>query len=609
MKQLYTRWTNKAETDQPRQEHPDPLMVRKKWLNLNGFWQYAITREKIPPRKFQGRIRVPFSPEALLSEVRRQLRPGEILWYDHTFCIPGDFFCIEKDTLLLHFGAVDQFCCVYVNGSRAGSHNGGYLPFTLDITPFVETGKPLHILIAVLDNSDTSYHSRGKQKLDRGGMFYTAQSGIWQTVWLESVPHEHIRALRMTPEFDTGNIKIRAITSHTESHSCNEKNSILCRIYKPVFLGAEGVTEKCCGDLLTEASLSPGCESSVFVPEQKGWTPDTPWLYPVEFTYGDDRVYSYFALRKCHIQKDKKGIPRIYLNNEPCFQAGVLDQGYWPDGLYTAPDDEAMIYDIQSMKELGFNMLRKHAKIEPARWYFHCDRMGMLVWQDMVNGGTAYKHWFVTYLATLLHYLHLDVRDIHRSLLSRKDAAGRREFVAETRETLRVLYNHPSIVCWIPFNEGWGQFATRKITALIHRLDPSRLVDSASGWYDQGGGDIKSLHYYFFTLRIPRDQRALALSEFGGYSMKVPGHSSTADIYGYRIFTDREQLTQAYGKLMKNDILPSVEKGICATIFTQLSDIEEEVNGIFTYDREILKIDSGEIRKWNELLKNPPCTV
>lgn len=336
---------------------------------------------------------------------------------------------------------------------------------------------------------------------------------------------------------------------------------------------------------------------------QKSWTPKEPWLYPYSLEYGKDRVLGYFALRKCDVQIADDGYPRFFLNNQPYFQSGVLDQGYWPDGLYTAPSDEALIYDIRAMKDLGFNMLRKHGKIETDRWYFHCDRMGMLVWQDMPNGGSSYHHWFVTYLATLLNWMRIPVKDLHARLLSRTDEFGRQEYIDDIRDMVRTLYNHPSIVTWVPFNEGWGQFSTKKVTDFIHRLDPSRLVDSASGWFDQGCGDINSLHYYFLGLPVPESDRVLALSEFGGYSLRLPEHSACRNIYGYKKFTTSEALTDSFSRLMENTIVPSVKNGYSATVFTQLSDIEEETNGLITYDRKKIKMNPLIVQKWNTKLK------
>ena len=347
-------------------------------------------------------------------------------------------------------------------------------------------------------------------------------------------------------------------------------------------------------------------ELIVSLPDFHPWSPEDPFLYLVSLKSGVDRVSSYFAMRKCDIQTAPDGTQRFFLNNKPYFQAGVLDQGYWPESLYTAPTDEALTADISRMKKLGFNMLRKHAKIEPERFYYHCDQLGMLVWQDMVNGGSAYKHWFVTYLATLMNWNHISFSDDekHAGLLSRLHPEGKDEFRREITETIAFLYNHPSIVVWVPFNEGWGQFDALAACEQIRTLDSSRLVDHASGWFDQKGGDILSLHYYFLKLKFkPESKRAAALTEFGGYSLSIPGHSCCKKVYGYKKFNSTGALTYGYIDLIRQTILPAVKKGIGATVYTQLSDIEEETNGIYTYDREICKIDPDTLCKWNRALK------
>lgn len=620
MKNLDTIWTDSAAKGQTLKEYPRPGMVRGHWINLNGMWDYLITDSRILPHQFyendyfpfDGQILVPFSPEAPLSQVNRQLLPDETLWYSRTVQLPAG--CLDTGTqrLLLHFGAVDQICNVYINGKFATYHRGGYFPFTVDITDFVEKDLTVSILISVRDFSDTSYHARGKQQLKRGGMFYTAQSGIWQTVWMEIVSSSYIKDFRITPDFDSRQVRIRVRTAGAVLNSTASSDGlgltspyISCQIYEPVLLGPEGLKEEVCQYIITKSQFSLGKETAISIPEyyEKLWTPEKPWLYPFSLEYGDDRVLGYFALRKCDIQTGKDGYPRFFLNNRPYFQSGVLDQGYWPDGLYTAPSDDALIYDIRSMKDLGFNMLRKHGKIETDRWYFHCDRMGMLVWQDMPNGGSDYHHWFVTYLATLLNWMRIPVKDIHEKLLSRTEPDGRQEYIDDIREMIKTLYNHPSIVTWVPFNEGWGQFSTKKVTDFIHRLDFSRLVDSASGWFDQGTGDINSLHYYFLGLPIPESDRVLALSEFGGYSLRIPEHSACQNTYGYKKFDTSEALTDGFSSLMEETIVPAVKKGYSATIYTQLSDIEEEVNGILTYDRKKLKMNPLIIQKWNTRLK------
>lgn len=640
MKNLETIWSKAAALGQTLKEYPRPDMVRRHWINLNGMWDYLITDSRILPWQFyeseyfpfDGQILVPFSPEAPLSQVKRQLLPDETLWYSRTIQLPENCLNTESQRLLLHFGAVDQICSVYINRKFVTYHKGGYLPFTTDITDFITEDLTVSILISVHDFSDTSYHARGKQHLKRGGMFYTAQSGIWQTVWMEIVPNKYIRDVRVTPDWDNSLVRMRIRVSSPSSaenaspahisptaadqtdsqgtvlaFSPDRQNSsnVICKVYPPVFLEADGLNDTLCQDEITTAAIRPGKGATLSIPEnmQKSWTPKEPWLYPYSLEYGKDRILGYFALRKCDVQIADDNYPRFFLNNQPYFQSGVLDQGYWPDGLYTAPSDEALIYDIRAMKDLGFNMLRKHGKIETDRWYFHCDRMGMLVWQDMPNGGSSYHHWFVTYLATLLNWIRIPVKDLHARLLSRTDEFGRQEYIDDIRDMVRTLYNHPSIVTWVPFNEGWGQFSTKKVTDFIHRLDPSRLVDSASGWFDQGCGDINSLHYYFLGLPVPESDRVLALSEFGGYSLRLQEHSACKNIYGYKKFTTSEALTDGFSRLMENIIVPSVKKGYSATVFTQLSDIEEETNGLITYDRKKIKMNPLIVQKWNTKLK------
>ena len=611
LKKLKTIWTEAAAQGETLKEYPRPGMKRKHWINLNGMWDYLITDKRILPYQFyeneyfpfDGQILVPFSPEAPLSQVNRQLLPDEVLWYSRVVQLPEGCLDVSSQRLLLHFGAVDQICSVYIDGKFVTYHKGGYLPFTVDITDFVSETLTVSILISVRDFSDTSYHARGKQQLERGGMFYTAQSGIWQTVWMEIVPNEYIKDIRTTPDYDNGQVRIRVRTAFTQSQK--SFHTITCRSYQPVFLNEEGLTDALLNNEITSAVIHSGREATIAIPEdaQKSWTPEEPWLYPYSLEYGEDRILGYFALRKCDVQMAEDGYPRFFLNNRPYFQSGVLDQGYWPDGLYTAPSDDALIYDIQAMKNLGFNMLRKHGKVESDRWYFHCDRMGMLVWQDMPNGGSDYQHWFVTYLATLLNWTRIPVKDIHAHLLSRTDEDGRQEYICELRDMIKNLYNHPSIVTWVPFNEGWGQFSTKKVTDFIHKLDSSRLVDSASGWFDQNCGDVNSLHYYFLGLPIPKSDRVLALSEFGGYSLRIPKHSACKNVYGYKKFKSRQALTDGFSRLMKDTIVPSAKKGYSATIYTQLSDIEEETNGLITYDRKKVKMKSSVVQKWNEILK------
>jgi len=579
---LKTRWTGQINEKNVWKEYPRPTLVRESYINLNGYWDYAFRKQAKIPSEYDGKILVPFSPEAKLSGVERQLKPKEYLWYHRK--LPA-VRLKEKEHLLLHFGAVDQSCTIYLNKKEICCHKGGYLPFFVDITEAfskeVSLSEP-ELWVMVTDKSDTSYHNRGKQKLKNGGMFYTAQSGIWQTVWMEIVPDNFIQYVKFTPDYDKKEVTVKVATKS----AC------------PVFLT---LTLK--SGIMTYTITS---NQSYVIPvsEFHPWSPEHPFLYQVELTTSTDKVSSYFALRKCDIQTDGNGIRRLFLNNRPYIQTGVLDQGYWPDGLYTPPCEEAMIFDIMAIKKLGFNMIRKHLKIESERWYYACDRLGVLVWQDMVNGGTSYKHWFVTYLATLFNYSGIQVFDRPHSLFSRQHKAGRKEWFKEMVLTVRVLYHHPCIVCWVPFNEGWGQFRALQAVEFLRSLDRKRLIDHASGWFDQGGGDIKSIHYYFFSLILKPERRALALTEFGGYTWHVAGHSYSSKVFGYHAFKNRKSLTNGYERLMQEFILPAFKNGLSASVYTQLSDVEEEVNGIFTYDREVLKIDADIIREWNRKIRD-----
>ncbi|MBR2949592.1 MAG: glycoside hydrolase family 2 [Lachnospiraceae bacterium] len=584
---LQSPFSEQLHPDSILAEYPRPTLARDFWINLNGFWEYAITKESHIPLSFDGQILVPFSPETRLSGVERAVLPDDLLWYRRTVSV-----CRPKDGghLLLHFGAADQHAEVYINRILAGSHMGGYLPFSIDITDLVQTGDN-EILVRVWDKTDTSYHSRGKQVLKPGGMYYTAQSGIWQTVWMEYVPENYIESIHFIPDFDARQIRFKAVSRLSTPFTCHISGEKMA----PVQFSGQTNEELC-----------------VALDEFYPWSPEDPFLYQVKIQTHTDCVTSYFAMRKCDIQTDSRGIRRFFLNDKPYFQAGVLDQGYWPESLYTAPSDEALIFDILKMKELGFNMLRKHAKIEPERFYYHCDRLGMLVWQDMVNGGSSYKSWFVTYLATVMNWRHwppFGDGKSHFGLLSRSDSNGRDEFCREVTETVTFLRNHPCIVVWVPFNEGWGQFESAKITEQIKKLDPSRLVDHASGWYDQKAGDIISLHYYFFSLHFKKEAvRALALTEFGGYSHQIRGHCSCSKEYGYKKFKNCDDLTNGYRQLIQNTILPAVKNGIGASIYTQVSDIEEETNGFYTYDRKVLKMHAPVVAKLNAQLKDAVCT-
>lgn len=598
MKQLYTRWGKNLDRDHVLEEYPRPLLMREDYQILNGWWDYAFTIDYKQPQQYEGRILVPFSPETALSGAGRQLKPDEYLWYRRNFNLPGWEREKGQNRILLHFGAVDQSCEVRINGHKVKRHTGGYLPFEVDISRYAQESAN-ELIVAVKDLSDTSYHSKGKQKLNAGGMFYTAQSGIWQTVWLEKVPETYIKEIKTVPDIEKKIIRIKVSSSYSTDKKNVDKLSrnlpIEIKIRKPglypdpVVKPSQISTE----DML-ETAVQAVSDKWIEIPIESIslWNCETPYLYYFEVKLGDDRAISYFAMRKFSLEtKVHEEFPRICLNGEVQFQNGVLDQGYWPESLYTPPSDAAMIFDIQEMKKTGFNMVRKHLKIEPQRWYYHCDRLGIVVWQDMVNGGSYYKHWFVTYGATLLSWLRIPMRDVYPRLLSREAKAGRLEFIREMKETIRLLGNHPSIAAWVIFNEGWGQFQTEDMTRIVRRLDPNRLIDQASGWFDQGGGDFSSLHNYFFKLFIrPERERASVLSEFGGYSYREPGHCAKEKLYGYGICKNKKDLEKRFLERWQG-VRNLIPQGLSASIYTQWTDVEEEVNGVFTYDREVRKIE------------------
>jgi beta-galactosidase/beta-glucuronidase len=583
---VLTRWGRDLDPDHPLPEYPRPQLVRPDhtWTNLNGRWQYAFGTEQRPD-SWDGEIVVPFSPETELSGVGRQLQPDEWLWYHRAFRAPDH---TAGNRVLLHFGAVDQACTVWVDGMELGAHTGGYLPFTLDVTEAVSSGSTSgseHVLeLRVRDLSETGLHARGKQRLDRGTIWYTAQSGIWQTVWVEVVPDVHVASLRLTPHLDQGVLEVVAEAGAR----------------RPGPGAVVAVTVRDRGQVVAEETGPAGTPIRLMVGDSHPWTPEDPHLYDVEVALGSDTVTSYAAMRSFGIGPDEQGRQRFLLNGAPYWHLGVLDQGYWPDGLLTPPSDEAMVHDITTMKSLGFTVLRKHVKIEPLRWYHHCDRLGMLVWQDMVNGGGRYRHLVANLPATR----PVRISDRHHALYFRGDADARAEFREEVRRTVALLRNVPSIAVWVPFNEGWGQFDANEIAEEIKALDPTRLVNHVSGWIDQGGGDIRSFHSYLRPFRVPRrrrrrlrrDRRVIALTEYGGYSLRVPDHDWSTREFGYRHFETAEDLLAGFVKLHREQIEPALEAGLAATVYTQLSDVEDELNGLLTWDREVLKIPAEVVR-------------
>ena len=578
----------------PLAEYPRPAMRRDSCEILNGPWQYAITQTAEYPAAWQGSILVPYSPEAPASGVNRTLQPGQWLHYHRLFAPPAG----EGGRVLLHFGAVDYACAVQVNGHLAGGHRGGYWPFTLDITDLLNGTGRNSLWVAVQDPTGHGTQARGKQTLKPGGMFYPAQSGIWQTVWLERVPDNYIQTLTVTPDYDARTVTVRVHTA---------KPGGAVNLWAMVRAGGVTIAE----DWGSDEADQDG-EVTLNIPEEHffPWSPDTPFLY--DLTVGTnqgeeaefDTVHSYFALRKWSCAPDAHGVLRFCLNDKPLLLNGLLDQGYWPEGLYTPPSNAAVERELSEVKALGFNLLRKHAKIEPQRWYYHCDRLGLIVWQDMVNGGSAYNLWFVTYLTNVLQPLLRRFPDgkAAYSLLSRAKPVGREEYAHELADTVQALRCHPCIACWVPFNEGWGQFDAGKAVQALRTLDGTRLVDEASGWFDQGGGDVHSLHNYFYPLRIRPQKRTVALSEYGGIAWPMPGHEPPHKTYGYGTAKDRQELTARYKKLQLKTVLPQLEKGLSALVYTQLTDVEDEVNGLFTYDRAAVKPDANAVRSVNAAL-------
>ncbi|MGX6978798.1 glycoside hydrolase family 2 protein [Vagococcus elongatus] len=570
---LYTPWGKKTKNEElPLNEYPRPQLVREHWQNLNGTWEYSLTQSEGQPDTFDGDILVPFSPESLLSGVQRSVTPEDILWYRRTFTVEKN----SNEKVILHFGAVDQLCEVFVNHQLVGRHEGGYWPFSYDITEALEEENEL--LVKVVDLSDNPIYAFGKQKQEHGEIWYTPQSGIWQTVWLEVVPETYIKDLVLTPNFDGSQVGITINTS------------------QPFQTGH--LIIKSDSEIVYEGTISKE-ENWIYLPDFIPWTPDMPHLYELEITVDEDAVKSYFGMRKFSVGKNKKGQTVPMLNDEPIFFNGLLDQGYWSDGLYTPPSDEAMIWDIQKMKDLGFNMLRKHIKIEPLRWYYHCDKLGMLVWQDFVSGGgPEYSNFLVKYLP----FVNIHVKDHHYQWFGRESETSRNQFEIEMTDTIDLLKNIVSLAAWVPFNEGWGQFDSTRIGDKVRELDKTRLVDYVSGYHDQGGGDFKSPHIYYKKYRLKADSRdrIQILSEFGGYSCPTEGHMGSERLFGYKMYETKEKLTTAYVKLFEEEIFPAISKGLAGTVYTQLSDVEEEINGLVTYDRHVVKVIEGTVRTLNQ---------
>ena len=541
----------------PWNTYPRPQMKRDSFFCLNGEWEISINDDAPRP------IRVPFCPESRLSGLGLPPSDNVLLKYRKSFSLPEGF---AKGRVLLHFGAVDQIAQVYINQHSVGMHEGGYAAFSCDITKFLREEN--HLEVIVFDTLHTHILPYGKQRKDRGGMWYTPVSGIWQTVWLESVPETYIRSLRIDTTEDTATITAEGVTDGTVTVTTPD------------------------GDL--PFPLENG-KATVKIPSPRLWSPEDPYLYEFTVDAGADKVQSYFALRTLEI-KEVNGIPRLCLNGKPYFLHALLDQGYWSDGIYTPASPECYAQDILAMKSLGFNTLRKHIKVEPEQFYYDCDRLGMLVMQDMVNNG-HYSFIRDTALPTV-GIKKLSDKHLHRDRLTR------RAFLEGMESTVNQLRNHPCIVYWTIFNEGWGQFDGNTAYHHLRTLDATRFIDTASGWFKVTDTDVDSEHIYFKPVKLKYGQKPMVLSEFGGYAYKPAGHAANpAGTYGYRFFEKQEDFEDALIRLYEEEIIPAVEKGLCGAVYTQVSDVEDETNGLLSYDRNVLKVDPARMRKIADALR------
>ena len=548
---LTTPWTDKVNPENPLPEYPRPGMTRLDWVSLNGLWNLSLLDEATGKPVKQGRILVPYPVESALSGLGWRVEPTQVMVYTRKFFMPSRW---KDKRVLLHFGASDWHTTVFANGKKMGDHKGGYDAFSVDITDAITLGMEAELSIHVTDPTDAGAQAVGKQRLKPEGIWYTPTSGIWQTVWLEPVPQTYIRSYRAEPQADKNRVLVRV-----ETEGKMNELKVSARIYLD-------------GRIVTEASGKTGAPLMLFVKDGHLWTLEDPYLYDLEIVLEGsngkavDKVKGYFGLRKISVGPDEKGVTRLLLNNKPVFQLGPLDQGFWPDGLYTPPTEEAIVADLTTLKSLGFNMIRKHVKVEPERWYYHCDKMGFLVWQDMPNTNPVTEE-------------------------------DRTQFRWEMKAMVDQLFNHPSIVMWVPFNEGWGQHDTPTYVEKLREWDPTRLINNASGWTDAGVGDVLDIHDYPGpSSPVVMDGRAAVLGEFGGLGLNVAGHQWTNSGWGYQQIETPEALLERYEELYR-ELLPLIDSaGLCAAVYTQVSDVETESNGLMTYDRKVVKMDPNLVR-------------
>ncbi len=641
---LTTVWGEALDPSNVLPEYPRPRLQRENYVMLNGAWDYAIalvdgvivsyegaaasssgsfdvetlTQQEIPSR-WDGQIVVPFSPEAPLSGVGRTVQPNELLWYRRKIELPK---LADDQRLILHFEAVDWMCTCFVNGKLAGTHVGGYLPFSFDITDLLGPSEVAEsageaavaadtapgtstadLVLCVCDPSDMGSQLRGKQRLMRGDIWYTAQSGIWQSVWYEVVSSARLESLTLKGDmFGSLVVKASAQVSGPASTQASGSASAQSSTLELEFALKDEFGQEV---LLATLPVDEAGEVSVelHVDDPQLWSPEIPQLYIAEAVLRQDGAVvdaarSYCAFRTVEVKADAAGVPRVHLNGAPYFVRGVLDQGYWPDGLMTAPSDEALVFDIEAMKSAGFNTLRKHIKIESERWYYHCDQLGMLVWQDCVSGGSAYSPWHTSQKPTLFSFTwgqFDDTTSSHHEALSAGDKVYQKEWTETCQEMVKLLDGHPSVGFWTLFNEGWGQFDARAVTEAVRALDETRPIDATSGWYDQGCGDFLSIHNYFRPLRAgwqgkPQGNRAAIISEFGGLAQMTPGHTSLDHSYGYGDFATVDAWRMAVQQLLV-EVESFQNEGLAGYVYTQVSDVEEEVNGLLTYDRKVNKFE------------------